>query len=185
MEKQQNHNTELASLNIIRSHLNAEHMRAALEEKELKLRHSFMALNITPELSQHIKIQRADNPQTTILIIDDDPFARSLIKKVYAKNAKVLTAKNALEGFKLYVKHAPDLLLLDIQMPNINGYYFLAKIFDLDPAAYVVMLSAHADDKNIDKAIKYGARGFVSKPFSPAELLSYTASINRQTIDID
>ena len=72
-----------------------------------------------------------------------------------------------------YVNKAPDVLFLDIGLPDINGHEVLEKLFKLDPDAYVVMFSGNGDKENIMKAVELGAKGFVGKPFSQEKLLQY------------
>ena len=72
-----------------------------------------------------------------------------------------------------YVNKAPDVLFLDIGLPDIDGHAVLEKIFKLDPDAYVVMFSGNKDRDNVMKAVELGAKGFVGKPFTSEKLLQY------------
>ena len=72
-----------------------------------------------------------------------------------------------------YVTHAPDVLFLDIELPDITGHDVLQKVLEMDPDAFVIMLSGNGNKENIFKAMKTGAKGFVGKPFTKDKLLQY------------
>ena len=72
-----------------------------------------------------------------------------------------------------YVNKAPDVLFLDIGLPDINGHDVLERLFKLDPQAYVVMFSGNGDRENVLKAVELGAKGFVGKPFTQEKLIQY------------
>ena len=65
------------------------------------------------------------------------------------------------------------IIFLDINMPAVSGHDFLSKIFEMDPKAFVVVISGHDDQYNISKAGYLGSRGFMSKPFAFDEMDSY------------
>lgn len=110
-----------------------------------------------------------------ILLIDDDPKIIRLVEsRLKANGYDVISAKNGREGLEKAKEDSPDLILLDIMMPEVDGYQVIEKLKeDEDTRSIpVVMLTAKRDLEDIDKSMNvYGAVGFVSKPFSPAELL--------------
>jgi two-component system chemotaxis response regulator CheY len=67
------------------------------------------------------------------------------------------------EGIKLYLEKHPDLVLLDITMPNKDGRECLAEILKADPLAKIIMVSAIKDDAVVNECLKIGAKGFISK----------------------
>ncbi len=72
-----------------------------------------------------------------------------------------------------YTNIAPDILFLDINLPDVTGHELLEKILILDPDAYVIMLSGNCDRDNITQAISKGAKGFIAKPFTKDKLFQY------------
>jgi len=110
-----------------------------------------------------------------ILLIDDDPKITRLIEsRLKANGYDVISSKDGKAGIEKAKKESPDLILLDIMMPEIDGYGVIEKLKkDEDTKSIpVVMLTAKRELEDIDKSMNvYGAVGFVSKPFSPTELL--------------
>lgn len=116
------------------------------------------------------RIGRADN---TFLVIDDDMFIRHMMKEKLKKHAAVYDADNGKDALALYKEHNPDIVFLDIHMPQKSGMEVINDILNLDMDAYIVLLSADAIKENILGAIEKGAVGFLSKPPSPEKLAIY------------
>ena len=107
------------------------------------------------------------------MVIEDDAFSRRLVEKVM-KNVCTLTSLGSAEtALDAYTLSAPDMLFLDINLPDVSGLDLLEKIRKIDPNAYIVMLSGNADRVNITTAMQLGARGFVAKPFTTEKLFQY------------
>lgn len=129
--------------------------------------------HIDMNLVKTISKRRQTRKNIEILIVEDDLFSQTLIKKVLSDRYTLsmsVDGKGALFGF---VKTAPDIVFLDIELPDINGHDVLQKIKQMDPEAYVVMFSGNGDRENILKAIDLGAQGFVGKPFAKEKLFQY------------
>lgn len=120
-----------------------------------------------------IAAQRDLRSEPVLMIIEDDPFSRRLVKNVLDKKYDLTELASAEEALSTYVDIAPDLLFLDINLPDVTGHELLAKIIGLDPRAYIIMLSGNADRSNIVQAMEQGAKGFVAKPFSRDKLFQY------------
>jgi len=110
-----------------------------------------------------------------VLIIDDSKafriFSREAIKSS-AKWVRVFEAKDGVEGLKLYKHHKPDLILLDLKMPKLDGSKVLEVILDDDFNARVIMTTAYDDDQEtINQLLKLGAYSFVSKPMNRMTLM--------------
>lgn len=105
----------------------------------------------------------------TCLIADDSEFARRTIAKVLAAigGNVVAEATNGQEAVDLYSKLHPDLVLLDVTMPVLDGVDTLRKILETDGSARVIMVSAVGHREMIWKAICIGAKHYVTKPYSP------------------
>lgn len=103
----------------------------------------------------------------TILIVDDEPVARTLAqKKVTEQGYKVLTAANGEEALVSLQQTRPDLILLDVEMPKMNGYTFVGELAkkDLNPRIPVIVLTAHEEMGPIFK--RHGVRGYLIKPLN-------------------
>ncbi len=115
--------------------------------------------------------QRTGRRTKLILVIDDDENIRTLVKEVLAPDYRVITASAAAEGIKKLNHDAPDLVFLDIMMPEIDGMTALEFIMKNAPECNVVMLSARSTEENINKVMEIGAKGFLTKPFVAASLM--------------
>jgi CheY-like chemotaxis protein len=103
----------------------------------------------------------------TILIVDDEPVARTLAQKQMAeKGYTVLTASNGEEALAALDKTKPDLILLDVEMPKMNGYTFIAELAkrNYNPRLPVIVLTAHEELGPIFK--RHGVRGYLIKPLN-------------------
>jgi two-component system chemotaxis response regulator CheY len=108
-----------------------------------------------------------------VLIVDDAAFMRMMIKNILTKNGfeVVGEASNGAEAVELYKKLQPDLVTMDITMPEMDGIEALKKIKEIDPNAKVIMVSAMGQQQLVIEAIQAGAKDFIVKPFQPDRLL--------------
>jgi two-component system, chemotaxis family, chemotaxis protein CheY len=104
-----------------------------------------------------------------ILVVDDAAFMRKMVKDALtgAGHEIVGEAGNGVEALARYQELKPDLVTLDITMPEKDGLAALAEIMGSDPSARVVMCSALGQESKVLEAIKLGAKDFVVKPFKP------------------
>jgi two-component system chemotaxis response regulator CheY len=117
----------------------------------------------------------------TILIVDDAEFLRMRISKMLSNNGyTVLQADNGLNAVSTYKAARPDIVLMDITMPEMDGLTALKEIKALDPRARVVMLTALGQESVVVEAVKSGAQDFVVKPFEPERVLD---TINRALVN--
>ena len=126
-----------------------------------------------PETTRLIQKKRQLRGKSCILVIEDDVLARGMLSASLKGDHQIVQAKDAREGLLHYIDHAPDVVFLDIHLPGMSGNEVLRRIRMLDPQAYVVMLSGDSVRDNIDVARKYGAAGFIRKPFSKDRVLAY------------
>ncbi len=112
----------------------------------------------------------ADNKTFRCLVADDSAFARKSISSVLMKlgGSVVGEASNGLETLSLYDALHPDLVLLDITMPQLDGVETLRRIIQLDKNARVIIVSSIGHKEMVWKALSLGAKSFVTKPFDPA-----------------
>jgi two-component system chemotaxis response regulator CheY len=107
-----------------------------------------------------------------ILVVDDAEFLRVRISKMLSgEGHDILEAENGLIAVETYKSAKPDLVLMDITMPEMDGLSALKEIKSFDPGARVVMLTALGQESVVLEAIKTGARDFVVKPFEKDRVL--------------
>ncbi|MBQ7562936.1 MAG: response regulator [Lachnospiraceae bacterium] len=102
-----------------------------------------------------------------ILISDDAAFMRMMIKDILTKNGYnvVGEAENGAKAVEKYNELKPDLVLMDITMPEMDGIQALKKIKEGDPGALVIMCSAMGQQAMVIESIQAGAKDFIVKPF--------------------
>ncbi|GFI01993.1 MAG: response regulator [Lachnospiraceae bacterium] len=108
-----------------------------------------------------------------VLVVDDAAFMRMMIKDILTKNGYnvVGEAENGAKAFEKYNELKPDLVLMDITMPEVDGIAALKKIKGADPNAMVIMCSAMGQQAMVIEAIQGGAKDFIVKPFQPERVL--------------
>ena len=109
----------------------------------------------------------------TILIVDDNPEIRTLISHILTPKYRVAEADCAVNASIQLEKAKPDLILLDINMPGMNGLEWCAmlKHWYKNTNIKIIMVSALNKAEQVSKGSQFGADGYVTKPFSPAKLL--------------
>ena len=107
------------------------------------------------------------------LICDDAAFMRMMIKDILSKNGYNIAgeAENGLKAIEKYNELKPDLVLMDITMPEMDGIEALKKIKEADPNATIIMCSAMGQQAMVIEAIQSGAKDFIVKPFQPERVL--------------
>ena len=108
-----------------------------------------------------------------VLVVDDAAFMRKMVSDALAKGGHEVVgeAGNGVEAVARFQELKPDLMTLDITMPEKDGLTALAEIVAADPSARVVMCSALGQEAKVLEAIKLGARDFVVKPFQPDRVI--------------
>jgi len=129
--------------------------------------------SINHDLIQSLQKRRSSRKSLEVMIVEDDPFSQKLVSNILNDHYSVHVTSDGYGALMSYVNFAPDVLFLDIGLPDIDGHEVLEKIFIIDPNAYVVMLSGNGDKENIMKAVTSGAKGFVGKPFTQEKLFQY------------
>ncbi|NLJ72457.1 MAG: response regulator [Syntrophomonadaceae bacterium] len=108
-----------------------------------------------------------------ILIVDDAAFMRMMIKDILSKNGYEIVgeAENGQVAVEKYKDLKPDLVTMDITMPEMDGIAAVKEIKAFDPAATVIMCSAMGQQSMVIDAIQAGAKDFIVKPFQPERVL--------------
>lgn len=116
-----------------------------------------------------------------ILIIDDDVNLGQTIKLTFVRaGAEVYTAVDGRDGLRQFYEYRPDLIILDIRMPDINGWETCRQIRLLSNVP-IIMLTTLDNDEDVIRALDYGADDFVTKPFSRDVLLARARAVLRRT----
>lgn len=107
-----------------------------------------------------------------ILVVDDAAFARMRCSKALGKQGyDIVEAANGMEAIEKYEENAPDVVLMDITMPYMDGITALKKLLEMDPTAKVAMVTVMGQQSMMIKALKSGAKDFVVKPFDADRVL--------------
>jgi CheY-like chemotaxis protein len=108
-----------------------------------------------------------------VMVVEDDPLTRRVVANAFKENYALITAQAADEAIAQYMLHAPDVVFMDIGLPDASGFDVMQQILEIDPDAYVVMFSGNSYLDNVTKALNSGASGFVAKPFKQNSLRHY------------
>jgi two-component system KDP operon response regulator KdpE len=116
----------------------------------------------------------------TVLVIDDEPRIAGMIRLNFEMEGyDVLTALSGPEGLRKLTEHMPDVVILDVMMPEMDGYEVLRAIRQVSTVP-VVMLTVRADEADKVRGLELGADDYVTKPFSQRELLSRVKALLRR-----
>ena len=118
---------------------------------------------------------------STVLIVEDDPDAVKLVELYLRRDGhKVLTALDGAEGLRLAREARPDLVVLDLMLPGMNGFEVCRALREESDVA-VVMLTARVEEHDRLAGLDLGADDYVTKPFSPRELAARVRAVLRRT----
>ena len=113
-----------------------------------------------------------DRSGPTVLIVDDDPATRALVRaSLEAEGIGVVEAANGREGLAALDEEPPDLILLDVMMPQMDGWEMLRRVQERHGGAVPVMMFSGQVEDVADEAAERGASGFIGKPFDPQQLI--------------
>lgn len=114
-----------------------------------------------------------------IMLVDDAAFMRMMVKKALTESgySDFIEAQDGAEAVQKYESEKPDMVIMDITMPNMDGLQALKKIRENDPSAKVVMCTAMGQEAMVVDAIKSGAKDFIVKPFNAERVVSTVKSI--------
>jgi len=115
-----------------------------------------------------------------VLIVDDDDRVREYVRvNLEIEGYTVREAGSAEEGMRVLDDARPDLILLDVMMPEVDGWEMLQLVHDRHGVGSVpvVMFSGQVDERAADKAVEHGAKRFLGKPFDPHEMVAQTKQL--------
>ena len=109
-----------------------------------------------------------------ILAVDDEPDVLRLIQiKLQKAGFEVLTARDGEEGVNAAVAECPDVVLMDVMMPRVDGFTAAAQIKErMQPAPLILMLTAKGQEADVIRGLTGGADDYIVKPFAPRELIA-------------
>ena len=117
-----------------------------------------------------------------ILVIDDDAAMVDLLGDyLHQFHFEVISAKRPSEAFPLFKEHAPDLVLLDVMLPEISGFEVCRQLRALDASLPIIMLTARGEVTDRVVGLEIGADDYVAKPYEPRELVARMQSVLRRS----
>jgi DNA-binding response OmpR family regulator len=121
----------------------------------------------------------------TVLVVDDEEKILDLVKSyLEISGYTALCAKNGREGMNLFEKNPVSLILLDLMLPDFSGEEFCRKIRELSKIP-IIMITAKIEEADIIHGLKIGADDYVTKPFSPRQLMARIEAAIRRTMNND
>jgi two-component system, chemotaxis family, chemotaxis protein CheY len=116
---------------------------------------------------------------SSVLVVDDAIFMRRAIREMLEKNGYEVIgeAENGKTAIQKYKEHKPDIVTLDITMPEMSGSMALKEIINLDKDAKVIMVTAMGQEELVKEAIIAGAKSFIVKPFTEEKLIQVLQKI--------
>ncbi len=119
--------------------------------------------------------------KTRILVVDDEPSIRKFLRaNLEAKDYKVLTAVDGAEALRTIEMELPDLMILDIMMPKMDGFEVCRQLREWSQVP-IIMLSARGDESDKVKCLELGADDYITKPFGASELIARVRAVLRRT----
>ena len=118
--------------------------------------------------------------RVSVLIVDDALFMRSMIRDILANTGRfdvIGEASNGLEAVAKYVALKPELVTMDIVMPELDGIAATREILRKDPSATIIMCSALGQEALVIESIAAGAKDFIVKPFTPEKVIRVVESL--------
>jgi two-component system chemotaxis response regulator CheY len=115
-----------------------------------------------------------ENSKKKVLIVDDAQFTRNMLKNIIKKIEEIEVigeASNGVEAISLYKKLSPDLVTMDLVMPEKGGIEATEEILKINPKALIVVVSALGQEALVLEAAKKGAKDFIQKPFKTEQIL--------------
>jgi len=117
----------------------------------------------------------------TVMIVDDSLVMRTILRGIMREQgySVVAEAASGIETMKQLHEHSPDLITLDIILPDVNGLNLLDAILAIRPQSKVVVCSSISQEAVIHKALEHGAHAFLQKPFTPEKVAAALENLER------
>ncbi len=122
--------------------------------------------------------------EMTILTVDDDPnLLQFLAVNLESRGFRVLQAHDGVEALQIFAEHQPDLIILDLVMPDLDGWSVCRQIRETSVVP-IIVLSARGDEEGKVKALQLGADDYLTKPFGVPELLARIRAVLRRALPL-
>ncbi len=123
----------------------------------------------------------------TVLLVDDEPHIRKFIGLILRTMGEphILEAGNGLEAISVFQKESPDLVLLDVNMPIMEGIETLQKLKEIDPDCVVVMLTSLANRQTIVEAQMHGAANYIRKDTPKEEIAAALTEVIEESFELE
>lgn len=119
-----------------------------------------------------------------ILVVEDDYDSREIVRRNLEREGfEVIEAIDGREGLRQMHQHSPDLVILDINMPQMDGYTVCQRIREVSPIP-IIMLTAKTESEDIIKGLELGADDYIVKPFDPKVVVARTRANLRRALDM-
>jgi DNA-binding response OmpR family regulator len=126
----------------------------------------------------------ANNRRATILVVDDEPKILRLVESYLVRDGHgVVTATDGSEAVRAFRDQTPDLIVLDLHLPGLDGMD-VARAVRRESSVPIIMLTARSDESDKLKGLDEGADDYITKPFSPRELVSRVRAVLRRTLPV-
>lgn len=142
-------------------------------KSDVKLSHYFSDPALITTLEKTIgliSMQRNTRREPSFLLVEDQIFSQKLVQNAL-KDYTVHVASTVSEALAIYLEKCPDILLLDIELPDVNGHSFARLINRIDSASFIVMVSSNLYIDDVEQARENNAVKFIAKPFKKDEML--------------
>jgi len=123
--------------------------------------------NSTPPLLA----ERMQREERCVMLVEDDMFIRSLMTKAIRPHARIVELANTEGVINAYLEHLPDVVFLDIHLPDGSGLDVLKEVLHLDDTAHIIITTSDPTKENVLNAVNLGAKSFIAKNFTPEKLL--------------
>ncbi|MEA1892078.1 MAG: response regulator, partial [Campylobacterota bacterium] len=154
-----------------------KHVGIVEEENEPKIIHAYEHSGDVVDEKESVTYNLSDEDDfahrmLNILVVDDALIIRKSLKRMLEEigHTVVAESKDGLESIKDYQKHKPELVTMDITMPNMDGIEAVGEIKKIDPDARIIMVTSHGQEDMVIGAINAGATGYLLKPITPAKI---------------
>ncbi len=127
-------------------------------------------------------MQIANEVENILLIVDDEPDIRILIKHIFQDQYTVLSAEDGAQGIAMALEHVPNIIISDVMMPNVDGFELCKQLKNNEHTSHIpiILLTAKADQVSKLEGLQLGATDYISKPFLIDELKSKVTNLVTQ-----
>jgi two-component system, chemotaxis family, chemotaxis protein CheY len=115
-------------------------------------------------------LSRSSRSEPEILIVEDQLFFNKLLQSILKGKYSIRSATKAFRALEIYLTSAPDIVLVDIMLPDVDGHALCSMIMRLDPDAFIVMVTGQGDWEHVKHAASNGAKDFITKPYSARKI---------------